>query len=77
MIKFNTIKQRVEKIAREELKEGLAQCTEPQRGIFMKMYSEGLGDIGETVNSMPSKKLDWAMQQVQRTLDENNISSGN
>ena len=28
-------------------------------------------DINEVVDQIPDEKLDWAMQQIQRTLDKN------
>ena len=59
--------------ARNELKEGLALCTEAQRLIFKRMYShENLDlDINDAVDNMPEEKLDLAMVQVQRTIDNN------
>ena len=56
--------------ARETLKEGLAKCTKEQILLFKRMYShEDLEkDINKVVDDMPDEKLDWAMQQVERTL---------
>jgi hypothetical protein len=56
--------------ARQELKDGLAQCDERQRMIFKRMYSHRNLDkpIADVVDAMPEDKLDWAMQQVERTL---------
>ncbi len=62
----------IQEFARQTLKDGLAQCTEGQQGIFKRMY--GWEDrslpINEVVDRMPPEKLDWAMQQVQSTLDK-------
>ena len=56
--------------ARQQLKVGLAQCTEAQRLLFKRMYSHQSPDrpIDSVVDAMPDGKLDWAMQQVERTL---------
>ena len=60
------------KFAKDTLKEGLSKCDEGQQRRFKQMYSHGNldMDISEVVESMPEEKLDWAMQQVQRTLDK-------
>lgn len=57
--------------ARDTLKQGLAKCTEKQVLRFKRMYSHGdlKKQINDVVDSMPDEKLDWAMQQVQRTLE--------
>ncbi len=56
--------------ARAELKEGLSLCTEEQQLLFKRMYAGGKLDknINSVVDSMPTEKLDWAMQQVEATL---------
>lgn len=58
--------------ARTELKEGLAMLPEKQQLFFKRMYShQNLeANINDVVDSMPEDKLDWAMQQVQRSLDK-------
>lgn len=65
---------KLEAFARKELKDMLAQCTAGQIHNFKRMYSHGslTLDINTVVDSMPSEKLDWAMQQCQRTLDKTN-----
>lgn len=57
--------------ARKTLKQGLAKCTEKQVLMFKRIYSHGdlKKQINDVVDSMPDEKLDWAMQQVQRTLE--------
>ena len=59
--------------ARKTLKEGLSQCSAFQRGLFNRMYNpDNLGkNINDVVDMLEEDKLDWAMQQVQRTLDNN------
>jgi hypothetical protein len=58
--------------ARKFLKDGLAQLPERNQLIFKRMYSHKNLDkpIDAVVDAMPDDKLDWAMMQVQRTLDE-------
>lgn len=60
----------LQEFARNELKKGLAQCTEGQQLIFKRMYANRNLDtpINEVVDNMDAKKLDWAMQQVESTL---------
>ena len=56
--------------ARKELKAGLALCSESQQFLFKRMYSHGNLDlpIDEVVDSIEVDRLDWAMEQVRRTL---------
>ncbi len=64
--------------ARQELKDGLAQLEEGHHRMFKQMYARDDGkrtvedavamDINTVVDEMPDDKLDWAMQQVQRSL---------
>ncbi len=62
----------LEAFARTSLKENLAKCTEGQQFIFKRMYSHGdvNKEINQVVDDMSISKLDWAMQQVQRTIDK-------
>ena len=61
--------------ARKILKENLAKCTDRQQLLFKQMYSHSnLGaSINDAIDLMPEEKLDWAMQQVERTLAEKAI----
>jgi len=56
--------------ARKTIKDGLAQLPDNWQTMFKKMYSsENLdADINDVVNLVPENKLDWAMQQVERSL---------
>ena len=56
--------------AREEIKKGLSQCNDRQRDLFKRMYAYNKPELtmAEVVDTMPEDKLDWAMQQVKRTL---------
>lgn len=58
--------------ARQTLKDGLQKCTQEQQLLFKRMYShKNLDkDINDVVDQIPNEKLDWAMQQIQRTLDK-------
>jgi len=68
----------IQEFARTQLKEMLGKCTEAQQILFKRMYSHNnlSLDIGEVVDNMPEEKLDWAMQQCQRTLKNNAESEG-
>ncbi|MCG7904425.1 MAG: hypothetical protein JAY60_18610 [Candidatus Thiodiazotropha weberae] len=65
--------QKLQDYARSELKKGLANCTDGQREKFKLMYSHKdlTLPIDEVVDRMPEDNLDWAMQQVDRTLQKN------
>lgn len=64
--------EELQTFARNQLKEDLALLPEANQRIFKRMYShENLeADINDVVDAMPEEKLDWAMQQVQRTIDK-------
>ena len=56
--------------ARQTIKEGLAQLPDGAQLLFKRMYAHGRLEmpINEVVDQMPEDRLDWAMQQVERTL---------
>lgn len=58
--------------ARNTLKEGLAKCTSIEQYFFKRMYAHGNLELSitEVVDQMEDDKLDWAMEQVQRTMDK-------
>jgi len=60
----------IQDFARQTLKDGLSQLPEDWQLMFKRMYShENLeASINDVVDSMPEDKLDWAMQQVERSL---------
>jgi len=62
----------LQRYARETLKEQLKQCTELQQNLFKRMYSHDNQDLSieQIVDNMEESKLDWAMQQVERTLSK-------
>ncbi len=63
---------KLEQFARNELKAGLSLCTEEEQLRFKWMYSSKDHDkpINNVVDDMDAKKLDWAMTQVQKTIDK-------
>ena len=54
---------KIELYKKSELQTLLSQCTEPQQKMFARMY----GDIA----TMPNEKVDWAIQQCERTITKN------
>ena len=47
-------------LVREEMDNLLSQCTEAQQNLFNLMYPNGVQD----------DKLDWALSQIERTLNK-------
>jgi hypothetical protein len=68
-----SMNKELQAFARTHLKKNLALCTKAQQRIFKKMYShKDLDkDLDQVVEDMPEERLNWAMQQVQRTVDDN------
>lgn len=75
--------KQLENYARDRLMAGLSKCTEGQQEIFKLMYGRkpdhrgvATRNIEDTkampvdgvVKEVPADSLDWAMQQVARTL---------
>ena len=62
--------EQLQKIARNALKEGLSKLPESNRMLFRQMYSHKNleADINDVIDEIPYDKLDWAMQQVERSL---------
>jgi 3-methyladenine DNA glycosylase AlkC len=59
----------LETYARKWLKESLELLTADHRSFFVRLYKTSDGQTWqEVVDTMPVDKLDWAMQQVGRTL---------
>lgn len=65
--------------AREYLKQGLNLLPVDNQFIFIKMYSPRnlKSDINDVVDRMSDDKLDWAMQQVERSLQLLGIKHNN
>lgn len=68
----------LEEFARKQILAGLRQLPESNRVIFKRMYSpEDLdADIEAVVTAMPAERLDWAMQQVSRSLAKDKEAKG-
>jgi hypothetical protein len=72
--------EQLQQYARQNLKDGLAQLPEEWQRRFGLMYARDNGRrsvedaeamlINEVVDAMPADKLDWAMQQVQNSIDK-------
>lgn len=62
--------EQLQKIARNILKEGLSKLPKSNQMIFKRMYSHKNleADISDIIDKIPCNKLDWAMQQVERSL---------
>lgn len=62
----------LKKTAKDYLKEMLAKLPESNQRLFKQMYAKGKMDLGinEVVDNMDEEKMDWAMQQVENTLDK-------
>ena len=59
--------------ARSQLKKGLAECTDAQQLLFKRMYSHKNLElsINQVVNNISEEKLNRAIEQVQKTIDNN------
>jgi len=68
---FKEMEKAFYKSVRAELLAGLEKCTDAQRVLFKRMYAgkNQKRSIVDVVGRMAKDKLDWAMQQVQRTID--------
>lgn len=53
------------------IKDSLGDCTDSERLVFKRMYSPGGLDLSlaEIVDMISKRNLNWAMQQVHRTLE--------
>ncbi len=62
----------LQSIARQTIKDGLAQLPEGWQMRFKQMYAHGhlAMPINEVVDTMEDDKLDWAMQQVQNSVEK-------
>ena len=70
--------EQLQQFARESLKAELKQCTDGEQHLFKKMYAKTMEEVrditvNEVVDNMDEDKLDWAMQQVKRTLEKRNV----
>ena len=58
--------------ARQQIKEGLAKLPESHQHLFKRMYSHKNLElpINDVVDNMSKEKLDWALTQVENSLDK-------
>lgn len=59
---------KLSQFARDQLKQGLKNCTKREVLMFKRMYGKSESEIDKVVNNIPDEKLDWAMQQIEKTL---------
>lgn len=64
----------IENIIRDKIKEGLSQLPESWGNMFKRMYNKGNLEtsINEVIDNMPTKKLDWALTQVENSIKKLN-----
>lgn len=62
----------LQNFARQQILDGLKQLTPENHMVFKRMYShkELNAPIEAVVANMSEDKLDWAMQQVQRSVED-------
>ena len=62
----------LQNFARKQILDGLNQLPPENQMLFKRMYSHKDLDapIEAVVANMPEDRLDWAMQQVSRTLNK-------
>jgi len=53
----------IDDFKRKSLQDLLDQCTEPQQNLFARMYV--------SVEEINTDKIDWAIQQCERTIEKN------
>ena len=72
---LTTMNKELEEYARGKLIWNLKSCTKKQNMLFRRMYSpDNLSkELKKVVRDMPVDKLDWAMTQVQNTLEINRV----
>lgn len=71
MESIEAVNLQMDSFKRQNLKDGLAQCTEEEQMIFKRMYShkDVTLPINEVVDKMLAAQLDWATTQVFRTIE--------
>jgi len=62
---MSEILDKIEIYSRDQLKDLLAQCTEPQQKFFLRMYPLG-------ADEMPQEKIPRAIEQCEATIKKNN-----
>jgi hypothetical protein len=59
-----TLKEQADDYRRNLLRENLEKCTQDQQKFFLRMYPGGVDGVAED-------DIDWALGQVDRTLESN------
>jgi hypothetical protein len=69
------LNKKLSNYARNELLKGLSQCTEAQQHLFKRTYAGGKLELSieKVVENMDDEKLDWAMVQIDNTINKNPI----
>ncbi len=64
--------KQLQDFARSEIKKGLAKLPESNHLLFKRMYSHENLDlpINDVVDKMEYERLDWALQQVERSVNK-------
>jgi hypothetical protein len=64
--------EQLKNFAKTQLKDGLKQLPDNMQTIFKRIYSPDNLElsIDEVVNNIPQEKLDWAMRQVENSLQK-------
>ena len=62
----------LQEFARQSLKDGLVKLPENWQMMFKRMYSPNNleTDLNDVIDNIPDDKLDWAMQQVQKSIEK-------
>lgn len=59
------------KIRKDLLKDLIRGCTETQQYVFKRMYTKDVTkDINTVIDEMDESKIEWAISQVERTLNK-------
>jgi hypothetical protein len=62
--------QQLQDFARSELINGLQKLSEGSQNLFRRMYGQPSDTLEHVVANMPEEKLDWAMEQLRRSIDK-------
>jgi hypothetical protein len=60
--------KKIENFRRHILANLYNQCTSEQQDVFNRMYI--------SIAAIPDRKIDWAIQQCERTIEENKKKKG-
>lgn len=63
--------RKLARFAKQQLREDLQKCTDDQRHLFKRLYGDPNDDIEDVIDNMNQGDLEWAVTQVENTLNEN------